>query len=353
MPAVQHRHLVGPGRRVARREQPRQRRRRRSRDPERGLALRPPRVPAGGRAAPSDRRGQPARTAPAATPALDTARPPAVLFVERNSVPHSGLVNREQPTAAPGPRARPADVDRQGVRRVRGAVARAGGHESIRPGPRAETAAAQRAPAAGGAASAAATSGRTRRPSATRSARRCSTSASGCSGAPSCGCTRTRSCATTRRSRASTRSCRCPAAGEVTYIWRSRGGRGGDADGLRPGDAGALLAVFRAGTAGRHGAAAVELPEAGGAARRGAQRGAGAAPGVRRRRADGRAASACAAPARRSSTTRAGKWRGWACSATGPTTARLLGVHNRGAWELARHISMRLGYLSAVAMGVA
>jgi IclR family KDG regulon transcriptional repressor len=27
-------------------------------------------------------------------------------------------------------------------------------------------------------------------------------------------------------------------------------------------------------------------------------------------------------------------------------------VHNRGAWELARHVSMRLGYLSAVAMGV-
>ena len=29
----------------------------------------------------------------------------------------------------------------------------------------------------------------------------------------------------------------------------------------------------------------------------------------------------------------------------------LAGVHNRGAWELARHVSMRLGYLSAVAMG--
>ncbi len=29
------------------------------------------------------------------------------------------------------------------------------------------------------------------------------------------------------------------------------------------------------------------------------------------------------------------------------------GVHNRGAWELARHLSLRLGYLSAVAMGVA
>jgi IclR family transcriptional regulator, KDG regulon repressor len=27
-------------------------------------------------------------------------------------------------------------------------------------------------------------------------------------------------------------------------------------------------------------------------------------------------------------------------------------VHNRGAWELARHVSMRLGFLSAVAMGV-
>jgi DNA-binding IclR family transcriptional regulator len=31
----------------------------------------------------------------------------------------------------------------------------------------------------------------------------------------------------------------------------------------------------------------------------------------------------------------------------------ILGVHNRGAWELARHISMRLGYFSAVAQGVA
>ena len=31
----------------------------------------------------------------------------------------------------------------------------------------------------------------------------------------------------------------------------------------------------------------------------------------------------------------------------------IFGVHNRGAWELARHISMRLGYLSAVTMGVA
>ena len=30
----------------------------------------------------------------------------------------------------------------------------------------------------------------------------------------------------------------------------------------------------------------------------------------------------------------------------------LAGVHTRGAWELARHVSMRLGYLSAVAMGL-
>jgi DNA-binding transcriptional ArsR family regulator len=30
----------------------------------------------------------------------------------------------------------------------------------------------------------------------------------------------------------------------------------------------------------------------------------------------------------------------------------LAGVHGHGAWELARHVSMRLGYLSAVAMGV-
>ena len=29
------------------------------------------------------------------------------------------------------------------------------------------------------------------------------------------------------------------------------------------------------------------------------------------------------------------------------------GVHNRGAWELARHLSLRLGYLSAVATGIA
>jgi DNA-binding IclR family transcriptional regulator len=32
----------------------------------------------------------------------------------------------------------------------------------------------------------------------------------------------------------------------------------------------------------------------------------------------------------------------------GPDDRPILGVHNRGAWELARHISMRLGYLSAV-----
>lgn len=33
----------------------------------------------------------------------------------------------------------------------------------------------------------------------------------------------------------------------------------------------------------------------------------------------------------------------------GPDDRPILGVHNRGAWELARHVSMRLGYLSAVA----
>jgi DNA-binding IclR family transcriptional regulator len=33
----------------------------------------------------------------------------------------------------------------------------------------------------------------------------------------------------------------------------------------------------------------------------------------------------------------------------GPDDRPILGVHNRGAWELARHISMRLGNLSAVA----
>jgi IclR family transcriptional regulator, KDG regulon repressor len=32
----------------------------------------------------------------------------------------------------------------------------------------------------------------------------------------------------------------------------------------------------------------------------------------------------------------------------GPDDRPIAGVHNRGAWELARHISMRLGYLSAV-----
>jgi IclR family transcriptional regulator, KDG regulon repressor len=37
----------------------------------------------------------------------------------------------------------------------------------------------------------------------------------------------------------------------------------------------------------------------------------------------------------------------------GPDDRPIAGIHNRGAWELARHISMRLGYLSAVAMGVA
>jgi DNA-binding transcriptional ArsR family regulator len=38
--------------------------------------------------------------------------------------------------------------------------------------------------------------------------------------------------------------------------------------------------------------------------------------------------------------------------AHGPDDRAIAGVHNRGAWELARHVSMRLGYLSAVAMGV-
>jgi IclR family transcriptional regulator, KDG regulon repressor len=37
----------------------------------------------------------------------------------------------------------------------------------------------------------------------------------------------------------------------------------------------------------------------------------------------------------------------------GPDDRPIMGVHNRGAWELARHLSMRLGYLSAVAMSVA
>lgn len=36
----------------------------------------------------------------------------------------------------------------------------------------------------------------------------------------------------------------------------------------------------------------------------------------------------------------------------GPDDRPIVGVHNRGAWELARHVSMRLGYLSALAMGV-
>lgn len=35
----------------------------------------------------------------------------------------------------------------------------------------------------------------------------------------------------------------------------------------------------------------------------------------------------------------------------GPDDRPVLGVHNRGAWELARHLSVRLGCLSAVAMG--
>jgi len=37
----------------------------------------------------------------------------------------------------------------------------------------------------------------------------------------------------------------------------------------------------------------------------------------------------------------------------GPDDRPILGVHNRGAWELARHISMRLGSLSALTMGAA
>jgi DNA-binding IclR family transcriptional regulator len=38
--------------------------------------------------------------------------------------------------------------------------------------------------------------------------------------------------------------------------------------------------------------------------------------------------------------------------ADAPDDRAVASVHNRGAWELARHVSMRLGYLSAVAMGV-
>jgi hypothetical protein len=37
---------------------------------------------------------------------------------------------------------------------------------------------------------------------------------------------------------------------------------------------------------------------------------------------------------------------------TAPDDRAMTSVHNRGAWELARHVSMRLGYLSAMAMGV-
>lgn len=36
----------------------------------------------------------------------------------------------------------------------------------------------------------------------------------------------------------------------------------------------------------------------------------------------------------------------------GPSDRPILGVHNRGAWELARHVSMRLGNLSAVTAGI-
>jgi IclR family transcriptional regulator, KDG regulon repressor len=39
-------------------------------------------------------------------------------------------------------------------------------------------------------------------------------------------------------------------------------------------------------------------------------------------------------------------------SGSAPDDRAIIGVHSRGAWELARHVSMRLGYLSAVAMGV-
>ena len=153
---------------------------------------------------------------------------------------------------------------------MRGAVARTRWNESIRPGARAETAAAERAPAAGGA-QAARLRPAGRGDAALQPGREDARPVrSGCSGVRNCGCTPTRCCGTTRRTSGAHVFLAVPAAGEVTYIWRPEAGDVGDAHGVRQGDAGALLALFR-----RRRAAArrrrLTLPAAGRAARRGAR----------------------------------------------------------------------------------
>ena len=104
-------------------------------------------------------------------------------------------------------------------------------------------------------------------------------------------------------------------------------GRGRDADGVRPRDAGSLRAVFLAGP----GHPATELPEA--------RRRFGGGPSGRAHRA-ARARwsrgdrSACAARAPRFSTTRAARWRGSACSPIRATIARSIRNSSRraGSW---------------------
>ena len=69
----------------------------------------------------------------------------------------------------------------------------------------------------------------------------------------------------------------------------------------------------------------------------------GSAAGGARRRCSG-----CSAPARRCTTTPAAKWRGSGCFGHGPDDRPILNEHHKGAWDLARRISMRLGYFPPV-----
>jgi hypothetical protein len=141
-----------------------------------------------------------------------------------------------------------------------------------------------------------------------------------------------------------------PSVGEVTYIWRADGGEVAMRT-IYGKEMPAHCSVYfdgRAGAAARRLscmalAQARDASEPGRIIRYFGFDGSGAAPGVQRM-------SCTCAPVYDYSgreVARVGVF------GHGPDDRPVAGVHSRGAWELARHISMRLGYLSAVAMGVA
>ena len=141
-----------------------------------------------------------------------------------------------------------------------------------------------------------------------------------------------------------------PPAGEVTYI--SRGGAGDVAMSAGVREEMPAHCVHCLSDAGTPARPAPQLPAARRGARRDARRGARA---PRRRAGDGtggggrpRVCCTCAPVFDYSGreVARIGVF------GQGADDRAIAGVHNRGAWELARHVSMRLGYLSAVAMGV-